>query len=399
MKMKLNFWFLAIGVVALSACSSDNDLYDPAKAAAKKEAQYEAAFVKKYGTIAADQDWGFGAVEATTRVSNANAASGNDETVNMPTDISQEEYENVLSVFNKKINAAESININWTDFWVQHVYKGTTEQDTWKLQNGQVQKVVGSNHMDKLVVGKPDGSEEHVNNFNAANGSKMLMQDSGTDRFGYLNSLDSKNHYNYVVLEINGSYYVGFDFESFFSDEQQGSGYLYGDKNVDADGYYNDWIVKISPANYTNASRIIAEDLGESDDFDFNDVVFDVATDGSATIVTLQAAGGTLPLYIQVGSDQREVHELFGVPTTTMVNTGGLSKAPVMYRVSGTGAVEILVQGQTAGTYKLKGDIGKAPQKIAVPTTYEWTEERQSIESKYPKFSDWVGDTTINWIE
>ena len=45
--------------------------------------------------------------------------------------------------------------------------------------------------------------------------------------------------------------------------------------------------------------------------FDFNDVVFDVATNGGATIITLQAAGGTLPLYIEVGGDSREVHGLF----------------------------------------------------------------------------------------
>ena len=41
MKKKLNFGILAImGVVVFSACGSDSDLFDPEKAAAKKEAQY-----------------------------------------------------------------------------------------------------------------------------------------------------------------------------------------------------------------------------------------------------------------------------------------------------------------------------------------------------------------------
>ena len=62
MKKKLNFGILAImGVVVFSACGSDSDLFDPEKAAAKKEAQYASAFVQKYGEIAVDQDWGFGA--------------------------------------------------------------------------------------------------------------------------------------------------------------------------------------------------------------------------------------------------------------------------------------------------------------------------------------------------
>lgn len=61
MKKKLNFGILAImGVVVFSACGSDSDLFDPEKAAAKKEAQYASAFVQKYGEIAVDQDWGLG---------------------------------------------------------------------------------------------------------------------------------------------------------------------------------------------------------------------------------------------------------------------------------------------------------------------------------------------------
>lgn len=396
MKKKLNFWFLAIGVVALSACSSDNDLYDPAKAAAKKEAQYEAAFVKKYGTIAADQDWGFGAAKASaviTRGIDPNANMWGDY-VNVPSPVNDMEKAKVIDWFKTHKNP-ESIPVNWSDFFIQQVYKGKVAY-TAKDNNN---RMIGSDKMNQLLVGVND---EHAYNFNNGDCSEtnvnnqyhdkiMFMVDSNTERFGYSNSADGgKKYYDYTIQEIDGAYYVGFDFSANGQNTNE---------QVDADGYYSDWIVKICPATYTNAYRIIAEDLGESDDFDFNDVVFDVATNGGATIITLQAAGGTLPLSIQVGSDEREVHELFGVPVTTMVNTGALSKAPVMYRVAGTDAVEILVQGQTAGTYKLKGDIGKAPQKIAVPTTYEWTKERESIESKYPNFSAWVSNKTIDWTK
>ena len=49
--------------------------------------------------------------------------------------------------------------------------------------------------------------------------------------------------------------------------------------------------------------------------------------------------------YIEVGGDSREVHEIFSVSSTTMINTGaGATKAPVMYRVNGTGAVNIKVE-------------------------------------------------------
>lgn len=396
MKRKFNFWFLTIGVVALSACSSDNNLYDPAKAAARIEAQYEAAFVKKYGTIAVDQDWGFGAAKAdaaNTRAFDANSNLWGDY-VDVPSPVSDTEKAKVVEWFKTHRNPV-SIPINWTDFFIQQVYKG---EDVYTAKDNNT-KFKGSDRMNRLLVGI---SDEHANNFNNGDCSETnvnnqyqdkitFMVNSNTERFGYSNSaVGTKPYYDFTIQEIDGAYYVGFDFSANGQNPNE---------QVEADGYYSDWIVKISPATYKNAQRIIAEDLGESDDFDFNDVVFDVATNGGSTIVTLQAAGGTIPLYIQVGNDQREVHQLFDVPVTTMVNTGALAKAPVMYRVAGTGSIEILVESQTAGIYKLKGDIGKAPQKIAVPTTYQWTKERESIETKYPKFSSWVGNTEIDWIE
>ena len=329
---------------------------------AKKEAQYASAFVRKYGKIAVNQDWGFG-VTPTTRVANTNSNQWRDFA----------EVPGSVTAIEKKWlrNGLKHIRIHNPLVWIGPTF---------------VQHVSGSrSDMDFLVA----ASDDHINNFNAAEGAIMLMQNSGTSSFGYRASLDSKMHYNYTIQYIEGAYYVGFDFEATGQNPNQ---------QVAADGYYSDWIVKISPAVYTNAYRIIAEDLGDSDDFDFNDVVFDVATNGGTTIITLQAAGGTLPLYIEVGGDSREVHEIFSVSSTTMINTGaGATKAPVMYRVNGTGAVNIKVEGQNAEVYTLKAEVGKAPQKIRVETRYDWTSERQAINNKYPDFANWVADPTVNW--
>ena len=366
MKKKLNFGILAImGVVVFSACGSDSDLFDPEKAAAKKEAQYASAFVQKYGEIAVDQDWGFGATPTTRVVIKDDEYPLNGDIIS-PSEITSDEKEMVSKWFAEHQNP-ESIDINWTDFTIQHVNS-----------TGYGSK------MNLLYAG-----EDHVKDFNSGSGGRWRLVKEGKSTFSYHNSEDSKMHSKYTIRYINGSYYVGFDYEANGQNPNQ---------QVAADGYYNDWILKICPAVYTNSYRIIAEDLGDSDDFDFNDVVFDVATNGGATIITLQAAGGTLPLYIEVGGDSREVHELFGVSNTTMVNTGaGATKAPVMYRVNGTGDVNIKVEGQNAEVYTLKAEIGKAPQKIRVETRYEWTTERQDINDKYPGFANWVANPTANW--
>ena len=152
--------------------------------------------------------------------------------------------------------------------------------------------------------------------------------------------------------------------------------------------------------------RVIAEDLSVSDnsDFDFNDVVFDVTFDYPAgkTTITLQAAGGTLPLYV----GGQEVHEMFGVSTKTMVNTGaGARKDPVSFVLDGTfehDANNIVVQVEKEGEpMTITANRGQVASKIAVEPNYEWCKERQDIEVKYPVFGQYVKGKVEggNWWE
>ena len=219
--------------------------------------------------------------------------------------------------------------------------------------------------------------------------------------------------------DVSGMYFVGFDFESLpkadnsnlvntnewlgkevaegTADAVQVNGkwYLVGG----ADGYYSDWIVRIIPGEKKAVKgdiRVIAEDLSvnENSDFDFNDVVFDVKfghPSWDKTTIILQAAGGTLPLYIA----GKEVHGLFGVSETTMVNTGsGVSKAPVTFELDGTfgkdaNNIEVTVKKDGA-VMTITAERGRVASKIAVGSTYEWCSERQDIEAKYPAFGKYV---------
>ena len=145
--------------------------------------------------------------------------------------------------------------------------------------------------------------------------------------------------------------------------------------------------------------RVIAEDLTVSDkgnDFDFNDVVFDIKFDYPAgkTTIILRAAGGTLPL--EVGGV--EVHEMFGVPVTTMVNTGGVSKDPVTFELEGTfdkdpNKIKVMVQ-KDGNWIELEARKGRVASKICVGVDYNWCSERQDIATKYPSFAQWVTNTT-----
>ena len=156
--------------------------------------------------------------------------------------------------------------------------------------------------------------------------------------------------------------------------------------------------------------RIIAEDLnahdldkdGEVDDtdFDFNDIVLDVALTDKGADCKLQAAGATLKIRIN-GNDNLEVHKLFGVDQNQMVNThAGKASLP---GPDGLGPIEFSIDGSFSSVDDIKIEVyrqnrwmtlhapkGDAASKIVVPITFEWPDERQSLKAKYPDFLKYV---------
>lgn len=200
----------------------------------------------------------------------------------------------------------------------------------------------------------------------------------------------------------------------------------------DSDGYYSDWIVTLTEAKRqdenqpdtrteTESLRVIAEDLsvGESTDFDFNDVVFDVIwtknyTDETLTSqsvkVVLQAAGGTLPLYVA----GHEVHGEFGEDTNVMINTKAAEQGYRGNDNAGTREIplttddwsgsDIYAIANSIDIYVIKNEtechlsapVGGIASKIGVKTNYDWCKERQDIEDKHSledgtsPFREWV---------
>jgi hypothetical protein len=426
---------MMVAVLAFAGCSKTEVM--PTTPEELSKAQFEKKFADTFGEIASDQDWGFDAIQifdytkAGTRGHNVN---GNQWYQNWerPVNVTEAEKAKVSAEFAKvREGATNTINIPWENYWVQQVHQG----DRASI-DGNGNRVYPSGVMNRLMAYNFNtGDYEHVNNFNSANNTTeytddvtkekfigtTLMVDMGTgdklDQFAYHNTSSSDYYYSYIVLEIDGAYYVGFDIVGYKPVDQPANANM----DVDRDWIFDDWIVKISPAkfNMEGATRIIAEDLGKADDsdFDYNDVVFDVKianewvgslnANRMIAYITLQAAGGTLPL--TVGG--KEVHQLFGVSTGTMVNTrkGTVSKPAVSFKldigvadwnISGAQAaksIPVVVTGPS-GTITLSVETGEAPEKIAVPIRFNWCDERQPIQEKCPLFADWVLNKSVNWI-
>lgn len=149
--------------------------------------------------------------------------------------------------------------------------------------------------------------------------------------------------------------------------------------------------------------RVVAEDLTASagNDFDFNDVVFDVELkDNNVVYVYVRAAGGTLPLYLGEDDEAVEVHGLFGKDTNIMINTGAEAKGyanskdglapkgislrnPLAGQADATNvrqvakAIKVTVIKNVNGTSTpcvLKAEQGEATAKLCVGTDYQYTE-------------------------
>ena len=194
-----------------------------------------------------------------------------------------------------------------------------------------------------------------------------------------------------------------------------------------SDGYFSDWIVTLTkaerigddivPGGPTKKSiRIMAEDLSatEASDFDFNDVVMDVEYVSSDQVkITLQAAGGTLPLRINE-DDNWEVHRLFQVGTGTIVNTYNddyyhgapcvHGKAPVELTLNGrfssdedtfysqVRSIKLEVWKTSNGVeqwVEMTAQRGEPAKKVGVPTTFSWATEGQNVNSVF-NMTDWV---------
>ncbi len=417
--MKKIFAF-AIAALALASCSKDKEFTAPAGYELNNtKALYKDAFIKEFGQPAATQTWGFA---QTSRTAYPNSNMWESEGYIVPAAITQDEVEKVLAVFNEKEEGEQVALVDWDCFFVQQVFKGTA---SYIAGNGGT--VVGGNQMDWLCAYDPTGHEEtvywaeynwqptvivnhddHVYNFNSASGSIQLMVNSSTQRFGFKSSTDNGHvFYNFRMEEIDGNYYVGFDFEAAGQNPNE---------QVARDYIYNDWIVKIVPGKGTSdkvkeQGMIICEDLGTIGDFDFNDVVFFAKVwESGKTEITLLAAGGTLELSVA----GQEVHEaMLGAENAKnanglykMINTGVDATAEPYYfeaatKYSSLVNIPVIVKKvDEAGnitSYELSAERGKAPQKICVPVGFKWCKEYKSLVKAYPGFKDWTTGASDTW--
>lgn len=361
--------------------------------------------------------------------------------------------------------------ISFTNSWIQHIANDKQTEDEFAIDG---QNKYTSANMDYMQVwdyyatdyADPSNKGNHLKDWNNAQGYGYGNQ--GQQNATLVVGVDNNNwtyncsagspfpHDKFYIVYLKGDgyegYYLGCDFEADGTNPNQ---------IVPANGVCNDWIIKINnmgDITNMNPCRIMCEDLGgdgnkvtigntvKASDIDYNDIVIDVEKQKCTTVnITLQAAGGTLPLAVVYdGVPLFETHAMFEknwdwsetqqqqgtdkinysiMYNTSLSDDSNMRKAPsrtytlyfnntgrdgkhqkklsakefelsklhlMVYRLG----LDAYLSGNSNFTQAEWVDLGNydgiAPLKICVPKTVDWLQERVSIKEGYPNFSDWV---------
>lgn len=244
----------AIAVTGMTACSNTLDGFGNGGGVAGNGP----SLVRSADVIAWSGTETLGATRANMTRANQNA-NGNmwASTYRVPSDITTEEREKVVAEFSKvRENWKNQTVVTWDNFFVQQVYKG----EATYTDHANNAPFVGSDKMNELMVYCPtewnDWSKgyEHAGGFNHGSGDQnnglalfegmsSAIAEAGK-QFAYSNSnSNGAFYYDYIILYIDGAYYVGFDFWSTGRNPNE---------CVDRDWVFNDWIVKIIPGDNVN---------------------------------------------------------------------------------------------------------------------------------------------------
>lgn len=280
-----------------TSCSHDTD-FGGSPVLQSIQETYEEAFITRFGTPVATQDWGFGESSALTRSENANAnewADPNKEYGGLlvPPPLTSEQIAVVKKYFQITRNIPYQ-DPQWSNYFIQQVYKGYTDPMTgtdpntgkpyspeaYMALNGSTY-LYASDHMDHLAAIDEDNNFfDHINNFNHGDCSEnhnvldqggnandgpwhtdkiMYMRNSTTKSFGYFNSNGSLYHTEYTGLVSYRTIMAALGAEADCLDDGWNRSFMGFDfeQMIDGQCYASDneqWDYTVTPAKFISST-------------------------------------------------------------------------------------------------------------------------------------------------
>ena len=193
---------------------------------------------QKYGTHSSEVNLYFGGNKIVgTRGCDVN---GNQWGAEMPEYPTEEEKAGILEYVRKNPGAS----VEWpgyTCFYVQHVISAHNKYSYKDWNNALHDNIDGSTHLNELQIKENNGNYTHVNNFNEGKCDNAVTHNSALMTEGFQGartheSYGGANVDNWRLFYWNGNYYLGIDYMM-----------VNGSGKIDANGIYDDWIMKIIP--------------------------------------------------------------------------------------------------------------------------------------------------------
>lgn len=193
---------------------------------------------QKYGTHSSEVNLYFGGNKIVgTRACDV---SGNLWGAEMPEYPTDEEKTGILDYVRNNPGAS----VEWpgyTCFYVQHVISAHNKYSYKDWNNALHDNIDGSTHLNELQIKENNGNYTHVNNFNEGKCDNAVTHNSALMTEGFQGartheSYGGANVDNWRLFYWNGNYYLGIDYMM-----------VNGSGKIDANGIYDDWIMKIIP--------------------------------------------------------------------------------------------------------------------------------------------------------
>lgn len=407
------FLFTMTAMLSVSAAfvsCSDKEVFNQAAVEQAKvveaEKQYKENFVKRFGEVASDQTWDFSQVNYPMSEQTARTRGVGDnllptptwKTLSIPEKVLTSTYfDHVNTDFAQVTQLAESDDmpvVDWPYNYAQvnlHPFytHGTDLLNFYFLGVKYIYRREGflfdvdfpitinafcfqsvGNNWETIVNNSSFLTNWSMNSYAQVNTTNM----NGVEGFHWY---VASREYDWLIRDSN---YEPLEKCKLFTVNN----HTYVALDCNKDGVYTDlicWVEDCSPAK-----RYMVEDLGSKDDFDFNDIVFDVVWNDAKKKYqcVVRAMGGTLDFTIKVANTTWTKSTDYDI--TTMYNTSAgydLTAEYARFDVEGwvpeLNDVTVTVKGND-GTFVLPfPKNGEIPYMVCTNIAKEWSKERINV--------------------
>lgn len=393
---------LAVGIVMASCSKTDVFEENQANFSKQQKAEYVANFVAKYGQPDANQSWDFTATNAV------NTRAG-ETMVCDPANNPSLFYWHVMTDLHKPIthsieNMIKSATVKkWNPYLKVELYPSAVHTTGTALKfalsvcyNGEISNIVtGFKANDNSWGYNLDDLGDFLTASVYSVGRNVDTRSLTTAENVYWAAYSYNYEWKWRTL-ISGEWVEkglkSFELKTYKEITVNGHTYWCFDCTNDGD-YSNLICLAVDAETQAIQKRYFVEDLGSKDDFDFNDIVFDVIeeTDGSQKCI-IRAMGGTLDFTLKIGDTTwtKSVEgEAAGYSEKTMYNTQGtivydkvLAEFPVTGWDYNANNISVEVKSTVSDDVIIKIPFpkkGEIPMILAFKTVTNWQTERESL--------------------